>query len=189
MLNLNFDNYSSNFSYFANIIRDHYKYFNIFYWKRSVMQGWERAIYTVSVGRPQPHHTNQLKERRENENCRRQRETESLRTIKKTLALLWKPASPTPSNTGSARSFNRYNERVIKAPRHYGVMQRGGASTYTARRLNYTERNKWYILTHLCESGYCLQINPNYQVNWPNCWKFSGQWPRSVKFADMKITI
>ena len=28
-----------------------------------------------------------------------------------------------------------------------------------------TERNKWYILTHLCESGYCLQINPNYQVN------------------------
>ena len=29
----------------------------------------------------------------------------------------------------------------------------------------HTERNKWYILTHLCESGYCLQINPNYQVN------------------------
>ena len=28
-----------------------------------------------------------------------------------------------------------------------------------------TERNNWYILTHLCESGYCLQINPNYQVN------------------------
>ena len=32
-----------------------------------------------------------------------------------------------------------------------------------------TERNQWYILTHLFESGYCLQINPNYQVNWPNC--------------------
>ena len=43
-----------------------------------------------------------------------------------------------------------------------------------------TERNKWYILTHLGESGYCLQINPNYQVNWPNCCKFSGQWPRSL---------
>ena len=28
----------------------------------------------------------------------------------------------------------------------------------------HTERNKWFILTHLCESGYCLQINPNYQV-------------------------
>ena len=43
-----------------------------------------------------------------------------------------------------------------------------------------TERNKWYILTHLGESGYCLQINPNYPVNWPNCCKFSGQWPRSL---------
>ena len=30
---------------------------------------------------------------------------------------------------------------------------------------NHTERNKWYILTHFGESGYCLQINPNYQVN------------------------
>ena len=40
-----------------------------------------------------------------------------------------------------------------------------------------TERNKWYILTHLGESGYCLQINLNYQVNWPNCCKFSGQDP------------
>ena len=44
----------------------------------------------------------------------------------------------------------------------------------------YTERNKWYILTHLGESGYCLQINQNYQVNWPNSCKFSGQWPRSL---------
>ena len=35
-------------------------------------------------------------------------------------------------------------------------------------------------MTHLGESGYCLQINPNYQVNWPNCCKFSGQWPRSL---------
>ena len=30
--------------------------------------------------------------------------------------------------------------------------------------LAYAERNKWFILTHLCESGYCLQINPDYQV-------------------------
>ena len=29
----------------------------------------------------------------------------------------------------------------------------------------HTERNKWYILTHLGECGYCLQINPNYKVN------------------------
>ena len=43
-----------------------------------------------------------------------------------------------------------------------------------------TERNKWYILTHLGESGYCLQTSTNYQVNRPNCCKFSGQWPRSL---------
>ena len=55
----------------------------------------------------------------------------------------------------------------------------------TSRSYQYTEycalkRNKWYILNHLGESGYCLHINPNYQVNWPNCCKFSGQWPRSL---------
>ena len=53
----------------------------------------------------------------------------------------------------------------------------------------YTERNKWYILTHLGESGYCLETSTNCWVNWPDCCKFSGQWPRSVKSAEMKITI
>ena len=43
----------------------------------------------------------------------------------------------------------------------------------------HTERNTWYILTHLGESGYYLQMSTNYQVNWPNCSKFLGQWPRS----------
>ena len=53
---------------------------------------------------------------------------------------------------------------------------------------SYTERNKLYILTHLGESGYRLQINPNYQANyWPNCCKFSSQ--IFVKSAEMKITI
>ena len=60
-----------------------------------------------------------------------------------------------------------------------------GGSYYSAHQavgkfLEHTERNTWYILTHLGESGYCLQINPNYQVNWPNCCKFSGQWPKSL---------
>ena len=27
-----------------------------------------------------------------------------------------------------------------------------------------TEKNKWYKLTHLGESSYCLQINPDYQT-------------------------
>ena len=35
-------------------------------------------------------------------------------------------------------------------------------------KINYcTERNKWYILTHLGKSSYCPQINQNYQVNSP----------------------
>ena len=60
-----------------------------------------------------------------------------------------------------------------------------GGSYYSAHQavgkyLEHTERNKLYILTHLGESGYCPQINPNYQVNWPNCCKFLGQWPRSL---------
>ena len=32
------------------------------------MQGWERAINTLSVRRPQPHNTNPQNERREREN-------------------------------------------------------------------------------------------------------------------------
>ena len=34
-----------------------------------------------------------------------------------------------------------------------------------SHRRNNAERNKWYILTHLGETGYCLQLNPNYKVN------------------------
>ena len=37
---------------------------------------------------------------------RRQKCSEQFMPIKKTIALLFKPASPAPSNTGSARSLN-----------------------------------------------------------------------------------
>ena len=46
---------------------------------------------------------------------------------KETLALLLKPASPTPSNTGLARSFQRDTERVMKVMLYCKVLQRGGA--------------------------------------------------------------
>ena len=43
------------------------------------MQGWERAINTLSVRRPQPHNTNPWNERRERENSsRRQKVSEQL---------------------------------------------------------------------------------------------------------------
>ena len=41
---------------------------------------------------------------------------------KKALDLLLKPANPTPSNTGSTRSFQRETERGIKVLRYYEVL-------------------------------------------------------------------
>ena len=41
-----------------------------------------------------------------------------------------KPANPTPSNTGSTRSFQRETERRIKVMRYCEVLQRGGAKVY-----------------------------------------------------------
>ena len=43
---------------------------------------------------------------------------------KKALALLLKPSSPTPSNTGSARSFQRDTERGMKIQRTAGTAAR-----------------------------------------------------------------
>ena len=40
---------------------------------------------------------------------------------KKALALLLKPASPTPSNTGSLRSFHRDTDKGIKVRRYCEV--------------------------------------------------------------------
>ena len=50
-----------------------------------------------------------------------------IRPIKKTLALLLIPASPTTSNTGLARSLKRDTERGIKVLRYFEVLQRGSA--------------------------------------------------------------
>ena len=77
------------------------------------MQGWESAIYTLSVQRHQPHKTNPQKERRERENSRIQKGNEKKAYVNnKALDLLQKPASPTPSNTESARSLYRGTERL-----------------------------------------------------------------------------
>ena len=46
------------------------------------MQGWERAINTLSVRRPHPHNTNPWNARRERENSRRQKGNEQLRKKK-----------------------------------------------------------------------------------------------------------
>ena len=46
---------------------------------------------------------------------------------KEALALLFKPASPTPSKTGLARSFQRDTEKGIKVLLYCKVLQRGDA--------------------------------------------------------------
>ena len=51
----------------------------------------------------------------------------SSKANKNALALLLKPASPTPSNTGSLRSFHRDTEKGTKVRRYCEVLQRGGA--------------------------------------------------------------
>ena len=55
---------------------------------------------------------------------------ESNQTNKKALDLLLTPANPTPSCTGSTRSFQRETTRRIKVLRYCEVLQRGGAKVY-----------------------------------------------------------
>ena len=71
---------------------------------------------TLSVQRPQPHTTNQWKEKKDKTvGDKKERADHANR---KELALLLKPASPTPSNTGSLRSFQRDSERGTKLLRY-----------------------------------------------------------------------
>ena len=73
-----------------------------------------QPFWTLSVKRQQPScNIYPQKERRVRENSRRQKGSEQLSWIKKTMALLLKPASPTPSITGSPTSFLRDNLLII----------------------------------------------------------------------------
>ena len=82
------------------------------------MQGREREIDTLSVRRPIPTlPTYRGKEEK----------GKIVEDNKKALDLLLKPANPTPSNTGSTRSFQRDTERRIKVLRYCEVLQRGCA--------------------------------------------------------------
>ena len=96
--------------------------------KRLAMQGQERVINTLYQSEdPSPTiPTNRMKEAKwkteEDENGAK------LQARYKAFALLLKPASPTPSNTGSPRSFRRDTDNGIKVLPYYEVLQRGGAS-------------------------------------------------------------
>ena len=81
----------------------------------SAVQGRER-VRTLSVQRPQPHTTNPWKEERDK--TVGDKKARADHANRKALALLLKPASPTPSNTGSLRSFQRDTERGTKLLRY-----------------------------------------------------------------------
>ena len=71
---------------------------------------------TLSVQRTQPHTTNPWKE--EKDKTVGDKKERADHANRKALALLLKPASPTPSNTGSLRSSQRHTERDTKLLRY-----------------------------------------------------------------------
>ena len=81
----------------------------------SAVQGRER-VRTLSVQRPQPHTTNPWKE--EKDETVGDKTERADHANRKALGLLLKPVSPTPSNTGSLRSFQRDTERGTKLLRY-----------------------------------------------------------------------
>ena len=87
----------------------------------------ERDIHPISPKTPpsqyQPIDRKKRKGKRVEDYCRDRVASGN----KKALALLLKPASPTPSNTGLARSFQRDTERWMKVLLYCEVLQRGGS--------------------------------------------------------------
>ena len=79
------------------------------------MKGRERAR-TLSVQRPHPHTTNPWKKEKFKIVIVKKERTDHAN--RKALALLLKPVSRTPSNTGSLRSFQRDTERGTKVLRY-----------------------------------------------------------------------
>ena len=71
---------------------------------------------TPSVLRPQPHTTNPWK--KEKDKTVGDKKERADHANRRALTLLLKPASPTPSNTGSLRSFQRDTERSTKLLRY-----------------------------------------------------------------------
>ena len=85
-----------------------------YYYLESAVQGRERV--RLSVQRPQPHTTNPWKEEKDKTVGYKKERTDHANM--KALALNLKPASPTPSNTGSLRSFQRGTEGSTKLLRY-----------------------------------------------------------------------
>ena len=93
------------------------------------MQCRERESDTLSVRRPSPTLPT-YRGKEEKGKIVEDKKGENNYANKKALDLLLKPANPTPSNTGSTRSFQRETEREIKVLWYCEVLQLGGAKVY-----------------------------------------------------------
>ena len=93
---------------FITIFIAYYYYYYCYYYfgVRCARPG--ESENTLSVQRPQPHTTNIWKE--EKDKTVGDKKEGADHANRKALAPLLKPASPTPSNTGSLRSFQRDTE-------------------------------------------------------------------------------
>ena len=86
----------------------------------------EESENTLSVQKPEPHTINPRKEEKDKTaGVKKERADHDNR---KSFALLLKPASPTPSETGSLRSFQRDTERGTKLLQYWEVLQQGGVN-------------------------------------------------------------
>ena len=79
-----------------------------YYWKQSAMQDWESDLHLAIPKTADPQYRPIVKDQKEARPAQ----------WKKALALLFKPASSTPLNTGLSRSFHRDIEKEIRVMRY-----------------------------------------------------------------------
>ena len=87
----------------------------------------ESGIHPISPKTPAPQYQPIDRKKRKGKKVEDHSRDRAASANKEALALLLKYASPTPSNTGLARSFQRDTEKGIKVLLYCKVLQRGGA--------------------------------------------------------------
>ena len=87
----------------------------------------ESGIHPISPKTPAPQYQPIDRKKRKGKKVEDYSRDRAAEGNKEALALLLKPASSTPSNSGLARSFQRDTEKGIKVLLYCKVLQRGGA--------------------------------------------------------------
>ena len=106
--------------------QNHYYYY-ILLKKVSSERLGESDIHHISPKIPAPQYQPIDRKKRNGKRVEDYSRDRAAEVNKEALALLLKPASPTPSKTGLAISFQRDTEKGIKVLLYCKVLQRGGA--------------------------------------------------------------